>query len=385
MHSGEIELVKRERKWVIVNTAPAQKQRRFGNLVKMLLLLALALVASDSPAGCAQEPRQPARSSIQSPSDSGSPSMLVLSGEDHRLGPGDVIEVQIEDAPELSGTFRVNAAGAIPMHYLGRITAQQKTTEELANFIADGLRGRYLSNPHVTVMLKQVNRNSFFIQGAVRSPGVYQIAGRLSLLKLLTVAGGLADNHGSTAFIIRELKTMGAAGQRDAADARQGGTSAASPGSQPSEAQPEEEGQYELKRVNINGLLKGRFDENLVVEPGDIINIPPADVFFVAGEVKAPGSFTLKEGTTLRQAISLAQGTTIKAATGRGIIFREDPITGQRQEMKVNIDAVMSGRQPDLAILANDVIIVPNSRAKSIGSAFLTAFGLNAARLPVRY
>ena len=43
----------------------------------------------------------------------------------------------------------------------------------------------------------------------------------------------------------------------------------------------------------------------MFLEPGDTVNIPPTDVFFVAGEVNQPGSFPLKDGTTLRQAISL--------------------------------------------------------------------------------
>ena len=78
-------------------------------------------------------------------------------------------------------------------------------------------------------------------------------------------------------------------------------------GSQAAQSQPDDSdsapaGDYELIRVNLGALYKGQFDQNQRLEPGDIINIPRADVFFVAGEVQAPGSFPLKkEGTTLRQ------------------------------------------------------------------------------------
>jgi polysaccharide export outer membrane protein len=305
------------------------------------------------------------------------PRVLVAAGEDYRIGPGDVIEVQIEDAPELSRAFRITAAGTFLMPYLGRITAQDKTTEELAKLIADGLRGRYLNDPIVTVVVKEYNSRSFFIQGAVRSPGVYQLEGRPSLLKLLTLAGGLAENHGSTAFIIREVKPPGAA-----AEDRATGSSEpkAAPGA-PSD--PQEGEKYQLKKINIAGLFKGRFAQNLLLEPGDIVNIPPADVFFVAGEVKAPGSFPLKEGTTLRQAISLAQGTNFKATLKRGIIFREDPDTGQRTEIPVDIGAVMSGKKEDVLILANDIVLVPNSKAKSVAAPMLSAFGLSLIRFPI--
>lgn len=131
-----------------------------------------------------------------------------------------------------------------------------------------------------------------------------------------------------------------------------------------------------MRSVNINGLLRGRFNEDTFLEPGDIINIPPSDVFFVAGEVNKPGSFVLKEGTSLRQAISLAQGTSLNAAGDRGVIFREGP-TGKREELKVDIASVMSGKKPDVLILANDIVMVPNSRVKSVGNAVLKAFGLS--------
>jgi len=251
----------------------------------------------------------------------------------------------------------------------------------------------------------QYNSRSLFIQGAVKTPGVYIIEGRPSLLKLITMAGGLAENHGSTAFVIREIKPKGMpAGVRDGSGASRPDTgrslrtasdaqsssvrdsaqpAAATGGDQP--GAEEDEAKYEMKQVNINSLLKGNFSQNLIIQPGDIINIPLGDIFFVAGEVRSPGSFPLKEGTTLRQAVSLAQGLTFRARAGSGVIFREDSATGKRQEIKIDIAQVMSGKKEDIPILANDVVIVPNSRFKSAAGTVLNAFGVNAARIPMVY
>ncbi|MFN0123200.1 MAG: hypothetical protein ACKV2V_22080, partial [Blastocatellia bacterium] len=80
--------------------------------------------------------------------------------------------------------------------------------------------------------------------------------------------------------------------------------------------------------------------------------------------------------TTLRQAISLAEGTTFKASMGHGVIFREDPATGQRKEIPVDIGAVMSGKTEDMPIQSNDVVMVPNSRVKSVGGTVLSTLGL---------
>jgi polysaccharide export outer membrane protein len=290
--------------------------------------------------------------------------VIVSPGEQYLIGPRDVLEIKIEDAPELSGTQPVSPDGTIPMNFLGRVKAEGYTPEQLAKYIADSLRGRYLINPQVVVLVKQNFSRTYFIQGSVERPGVYQIEGRPSLLMLITVAGGPKDNHGSTAFILREVKASPAAAsaERPANDASE-------------DAGPD----YQVITVNINGLFRGRLDQNVYVEPGDLVTIPPVDVFYVAGEVKAPNSFQLKDGITLRQAIALAQGPTENAKTGEGVIFREDPL-GRVQEIKVDIGAILKGKKEDVPLQANDLVMVPNSRGKTIGNAILKAFGMSAAQ-----
>src|SRR5262249_33609670 len=158
--------------------------------------------------------------------------------------------------------------------------------------ITDGLRGRYLQDPKVYVSVKQYNSRTFFIQGAVRNPGVYVVSGKPSLFRLMTIAGGLQENHGLVAYIFREtppkpekLET----GSSQTGDDNKlkkiineaKGTTAA----------PVVEGEpdYEMMTANLGGVLRGRLDNNIIVQPGDLVYIPPADVFYVAGEVKAPG------------------------------------------------------------------------------------------------
>ena len=303
--------------------------------------------------------------------------MAISIGPDYRIGLGDVVEVRVDKAPELSGIYRVTSNGTFQMYYLGEIVAQNKTPEQLSALITEGLRGRYLKSPRVTVEVKQYNSRAVYVQGAVRSPGVYQLGGKVSLLKLISLCGGLTDNHGTSAFIFREARTnaSGAQATTNGSIALKEQLAAGAN----AEAPPD----YVFTPVSIAGLLKGNLSENVMIEPHDIVNIPTADVFFVAGEVRAPGSFPLKPGTTLRQAISLAQGTTIQAATNRAMIFREDA-SGQSIDMKVDVGAVMEGRGKDLAIRANDVIIVPNSKLKSVGAALLRSVGAIVTQGPFR-
>ena len=178
--------------------------------------------------------------------------------------------------------------------------------------------------------------DSYFILGAVRKPGVYQAQGRLSLFELIFMAGGLTGGHGPTAYIIRERESQNAI-----------------PGDK-----VESNLQDEVIQVNIAAMLKSSAPQYL--EPGDCVSVSEADVFYVAGAVNAPGRFWLKEGITVQKAISLAQGLTFNARPGDSYIIRFDPATGSKQEIKVNIQNVMKGKESDIPVMPGDFIIIPS-------------------------
>lgn len=329
-------------------------------------LMSVVLILSVAASAFAQESRSQTESSKSDtgarPGERGS-GILVEPSEDYRIGSRDVIEIKVKDAPELSDTFEVTAAGNITMEYLNRIAVAGKTTDELARYLVDRLRGSYLRDPRVSVTIRQYNSRSFFILGAVNKPGVYQMESRASLVTLLILAGGLGANHGSTAYIFRRLKPAAAAATQAVGQTGEDAAKAA---------------EYEMFPANINGIFKGQIEGNVMLEPGDVVNVPQMDVFFVSGEVTAPGEFSLKPGTTLRQAISLARGFKFNAAKDRVIIVREDPRTGKREDIKVDVGAIMDAKQPDIALQPNDLIQVPNSKLKSLGGAFINALGFSS-------
>jgi polysaccharide biosynthesis/export protein len=321
------------------------------------------------------------------------PDVIIYGDDDYKLAPRDVIEVIVEDAPELSVNYTINSNGIIPLRFLGAAPVAGKTTDEVSKIITDGLRGRYLQDPKVYVSVKQYNSRTFFIQGAVRFPGVYVVSGKPSLFRLLSIAGGLQENHGLVAYVFREVpakpekletgssqsgdnnKVKGIINEikGDAKGNAKGDAKGDAKGNAKGTAAAVVEGEpdYELITANIGGMLKGRLGANVIVQPGDVVYVPPADVFYIAGEVRAPGQFHLRQGITLRQAISLAGGTLFKAKLGKGVIFRTDPTTGNFTELPVDIAAVMNGKSKDMPIMGNDVIWVPNSSIKAVGSTVL--------------
>lgn len=368
------------------------------NFLSLLVAASFLLLTNLVSTAFGQQPQRPSLPSVNRGEVEGEtssqtrpkvgPDVIIAGDEDYKLSPSDVIEVIIQDAPELSGNFQISSSGNIPMRYLGSMKVEGKTPDEVGKMIEDGLRDRYLKDPKVFVSVKVYNSRTFFIQGAVKSPGVYIIQGRPSLFKLITIAGGLQDKHGSTAYIVREVKASAEKLENRGQQPAQAPTTPvaeAIDNAKGSNVAIEGDTEYQLMRAKIGGLAKGRFDQNVLIQPGDVVYIPPAEVFYVSGEVRSPGQYQYREGMTLRQAITLSQGTFFKAKLDKGIIFREDPMTGKFSEISVNIGAVINkGGVEDIPIYPNDIILVPNSAVKSVAGALLMALGTGAAmRVPV--
>jgi polysaccharide export outer membrane protein len=351
------------------------KRTRSGAL-SIILLLTLSSIGAAQVAPKTSPPPEPRREAERAPAREESmpptgSNVLISGDEEYKLGPGDRIRIRIADAEELSGEYQVGYDGTFRMPKpLGRILALGKTTEEMEKMMTEALRGGYLINPEVRIAVTEYNSRALFVQGSVNRPGVFQITGKPHLLQLFTLAGGLARDHGSTAYIIRQAKDDEIEEQRR--QMLQLKEQENNSGERPKLSDSEElAARYKLLTVNINGLYTGRLDQNMFLEPGDIVNVPTVDNFFVSGSVKAPGQFVLRDGTTLRMAIPMAQGMTVDASGKRAMIFRINPETGVRSQMEVNASDILAGKADDIPIYPNDVIVIPNNKWKTWGMPVL--------------
>ena len=122
----------------------------------------------------------------------------------YRLGAGDVITIQVLGEDDLKqDKVRLSDAATISYPVLGEIRLLGKTVGELEALIRDGLQGRYLLNPQVTVTINEYRK--FYINGQVALPGGYSYIPGLTVRKAVSLAGGFKERASKEKiFAIRE-------------------------------------------------------------------------------------------------------------------------------------------------------------------------------------
>lgn len=119
------------------------------------------------------------------------PKISSTNEEDYRIGPQDLLELQVFGVEALNRTVRVNSRGLISLPLIGLVQAAGLTGEQLEETISAKLSQDYLQNPQVSVFIKEYTSQRVTIEGAVKKPGVYPIKGRITLLQALATAEGI--------------------------------------------------------------------------------------------------------------------------------------------------------------------------------------------------
>src|SRR5215472_16207335 len=108
------------------------------------------------------------------------------------LGSEDVIDVFVWKEPELSTTVTIRPDGRISLPLAGELDASGKTASQLQQEVADHLK-RFINEPVVNVMVKQINSLKISVLGEVHRPDVYRIKNRVTVLDAIAMAGGFTD------------------------------------------------------------------------------------------------------------------------------------------------------------------------------------------------
>ena len=262
------------------------------------------------------------------------------------LGPDDQIVIHALNVPDLSEkALRLDLNGDIKMPMIGRIHAAGLTAEELEAELTKRLKF-YLEEPEVAVSVAEFRSQPVSVIGEVGTPGVHQVQGRKTLIEILSLAGGLRPDAGSSVRITRRLD-QGRIPLPGATD--------------------DPTGKFSIAEVDLKSLLEAKSPEkNIVICPHDVISVPHAEVVYVLGEVGKAGPVVLTEGHSMSvlEAVSSSGGVLRTAATANAKILRPSEGGRRRTEVPVDLKKILKGQADDLPLLAGDILFVPGSNSK---------------------
>jgi len=284
----------------------------------------------------------------QVPTASGDTPKSQTVSRNYVLGAGDEINVFVRDVEEINKKpLRVENDGYISVPLAGRVMAAGLTAPQLETALIAKLKAQIL-DPQVSVAVAEFRSQPVSIIGAVNKPGVIQVQGRKTLVEVLSLAEGLRTDAGRMITVTRRLE-HGRIPLPGATD--------------------DPSGQYSMARIDMKtGLLDGlNPEQNIAIQPDDVISVPKADMIYVIGEVKRSGGFVLNDRETLSvlQAIAMAEGLTLTAASKDSKILRTKDGSPNKIEIPIDLKQLLAGKGEDLRLQPNDIVFVPNNRTRN--------------------
>jgi protein involved in polysaccharide export with SLBB domain len=301
------------------------------------------------------------------------PDLLRPGNNIFTLGPGDRVEIEIIGNPASRALTAVGPDGRLYFNLLPGLDVWGMTLAQTRDALESGL-GKYLSEPHVTVTLREVGSKYVWLLGRLAKPGIYPMTGPMSLLEGLTLAGGSARSTSTTGtqFGMQELADL-----RHSFVMRQG----------------------QLLPVDFHKLLReGDMSQNIFLQPDDFVYVPSAlnQQVFILGAVRFPRAVPYTERMTLMSAIAggngavqiewLAQqytGIAPDAYLSHVAVVRGS--LSQPELTVVDANAIMKGRSPDVPLEPGDIVFIPNAPYSTlkryfnlIVSTFISTVAANA-------
>jgi polysaccharide biosynthesis/export protein len=196
------------------------------NMKRMIAMLAGIMICG-SVSGWAQDPA------------SKPPQAAPQTGPTYVIGAQDMLLVSVWKETDLTNTLPVRADGMISMPLLNDVQAAGLTPMQLADSISEKLK-KYIADPHVTVVVTQMNSKRIYAMGEVQHPGSMNMVPDMTVLQALASAGFTQFANTKGIYVLRNEK----GGQRKIP-------------------------------INYKKLVKGEaMDQNLILKPGDTIVVP---------------------------------------------------------------------------------------------------------------
>jgi len=248
--------------------------------------------------------------------------------QDYVIGGGDLIQISIFDAPDLSTETRVGARGGVTLSLLGTVTIAGLSVREAEQHVERLYREKYLQDPHVTIFVREQFGSKITMLGALKKPGAYDYYARLSLMDALAMAEGLSDAAGRTVQIRRKA----------------------------------EDGEG-LLVIDLDQMIKdGREDLNVGIKGGDIVYVPEAGSVYVDGAVRKAGAYPIRQEMSMQEAV-VAAGGLQSFADAKDVKLVRYLGKGKREVARLSLEDMQSHEAQGLKVRDRDVIFVESSAA----------------------
>lgn len=285
---------------------------------------------------------------------------LSPSADFFRLGPGDILEIEVIGGKEPPTITMVGPDGKLYYSLLPGLFVWGLSLSEARELIETQMAKYLRDRPEIGLTLKGVGSRRIWVLGSVVSPGVYSLATPVTLLEVIAAAGGLAQAAAGTAeaadltksFVLRHGKPIA----------------------------------VDFKKL----LHDGDLSQNIYLQPDDFVYLRPAAMkeVYVLGAVTTPNIVPFTTRMSLATAIAYTGGAGKYASLSHVAIVRGS-IT-QPSIATVNFHHVLAGQLPDVELEPGDLVYVPTSPfvrleifADSILTTFVQTIAVNEGRAAV--
>jgi protein involved in polysaccharide export with SLBB domain len=248
----------------------------------------------------------------------------------YRVGPGDVLEVNVPGRPDLSRLPTVQTTGAVFLPLLNEVAVEGLTVGEIRGRLTKLLAERDVIVQALDVRVREYQSHFVWVRGEVNRPGRKPLRAGSRLVDALVEAGGFSGRASGDVTLERQEGTFPDGSRTRRFRFR--------PGS------PTQEDQLDLE---------------LPLHHRDVMTASLQRYVTVGGAVARPGRYALDNGMTVSRVISTAGGS---RGGNKVTVQRQDPSTGITQSLEVDLKAVESGKEPDMELLPDDAVSVKGRR-----------------------
>jgi polysaccharide export outer membrane protein len=192
---------------------------------------------------CGAQTSQPSKPKAASPPAAAAATgttAAVPFAPDYLIGAEDILSIVFWRDKDMSAEVMVRPDGMISLPLLNEVHAAGLTPTQLKDLLVEQSK-KFVEDPNVTVVIKQINSRKVFITGEIAKPGPYPLTGPTTILQLISVAGGLRDYAKSDKIAIMRI----------------------------------ENGKPLSYRFNFQEVLKNKnLKQNIELKPGDTIIVP---------------------------------------------------------------------------------------------------------------